>query len=244
MVLLPNLDMDPTLEAMHAAVEREREKEPKRSYLGASSLGHECERNVWYQYNGYPAEPMNHKGYYAVEDGHRSEDLIASRLRMVPGVELVTQDEAGNQFGFTKFDGKFKGHIDGFIRGLLQAPKTPHIWENKAINEKKFADFQKLKQKFGEKNALKEWDFTFYVQAQIYMGEFGLERHYLTACTPGGRAVDSCRTEFNKGQYDSFISKAQRILGAREAPERVSTRKELLVCKWCKFNDECWKEKA
>lgn len=241
MVALPNMDEDPTLFAMREIMEKFEATKQRRGYLGASSIGHPCERQVWYQYNGYPAEPMGFKGICAIEDGHRSEDLIAARLRLIPGIQLETVDENGNQFGFSRFDEKFKGHIDGFIIGLLQAPKTPHIWENKAINEKKFAELKKMIDKFGEKNALQEWDYIFYIQAQIYMGEFDLDRHYLTACTPGGRDVISVRTDLNHEVYKATIAKAQRIISTKTAPERAFHSRAWKDCRWCKFADECWK---
>lgn len=241
MVALPNMDEDPTLLVMIGIMEKAEAAKERRGYLGASSIGAPCERQVWYQYNGYPAEPMKFKGICATQDGHLTEELIASRLRLVPGIQLETVDANGNQFGFSRFDGKFKGHIDGLIFGLLQAPKTAHIWENKSVNEKKFGELQKLIDKFGEKNALKEWDYTFYIQAQIYMGEFDLDRHYLTACTPGGRAILSVRTEFSRDVYNATLAKAERIINAKTAPERAFHSKVWKDCKWCKFAEECWK---
>jgi hypothetical protein len=246
MVALPDMDLDPTLEAMHKAVEARAALEPKRKYLGASVVGQECERNVWYTYNGYPSAPIPAKGLYAIEDGHRTEDLIAERLRLVPGIKLWTVQDNGEQFGFSKFEDKMKGHIDGVIEGLLQSPKTPHIWEHKAVNERKFNELTKLKEKFGEKNALREWDYVYYVQGQIYMGEFDLTRHYLTVSTPGGRDIISCRTEFDRTAYASIMAKAQRIIAAKEPPARISERKEHFKCKGgngyfkCRNYDNCW----
>lgn len=241
MVALNLTEDDPTLLAIKDILEKAEGLKERRGYLGASGIGHPCERQVWYQYNGYPYEPMGIKGIYAVEDGHRSEELLASRLKLVPGVQLATLDENGNQFGFSKFDGKFKGHIDGLIIGLLQAPKTAHIWEAKSVNEKKFGELQKLIEKFGEKNALKEWDYIFYIQSQIYMGEFDLDRHYLTACTPGGRDIISVRTEFDRNIYKATLSKAERIINAKNPPERAFHSKTWKDCRWCKFAEECWK---
>jgi len=102
------------------------------------------------------------------EDGHRTEELTAARLRLVPGIELWTHDENGQQFGFSIFNGEFQGHCDGVIRGLIQAPKSNHVWECKASNERKYVGFQSAKAKFGEKLALKNWNETYFVQAQLY----------------------------------------------------------------------------
>jgi hypothetical protein len=160
---LDSIYVDPTIEAVHRAIEARAAAEPPRTYLGASSLGDRCERKLYYRLNGAPSEPRKASLIYAAEDGHTSEATVAGRLRLVPGLELWTVDEVGKQFGFTDFGGKFAGHIDGVIKGLIQAPSTPHIWENKAANEKKFAEFRSAIQKYGEKQALMNGNYAWYV---------------------------------------------------------------------------------
>jgi CRISPR/Cas system-associated exonuclease Cas4 (RecB family) len=243
MVSLPNMNTDPTLEAMHRAAEARKAEEPQRDYLGASMIGDPCERKVWYTFNGYPRKPIEAKGVYAIEDGYRSEDLVAARLRMVEGIELWTHDENGKQFGFMSEDGKRGGHIDGVILGLLQAPQTPHLWENKAVNEKKFNDLKKLIDSVGEKNALEQWDEIYFVQAQIYMHEFKLDRHYLTVCTPGARDITSCRTEYQPKKYTAIDAKTKRVMNAKTPPVRISEDRAFFRCKWCDFQEVCHAKK-
>lgn len=243
MVALPNVEIDPTLEAIHRSVERIENSRAHRDYLGASVLGHACERFAYYALNNpEQAEPISYKGLFCIQDGHNTEKLIIDRLRMVDGIELWDRDENGNQIGFE--DGKFKGHVDGIVRGLLQAPKTWHIFEAKTCNEKKFNELNKCKEKFGEKSALEAWDFQFYVQAMIYCGKFEMTRHYLICATPGGRDMTSVRTEFDKTFYDNMLRKKDRILNAKSPPTRISEHKSHYLCKWCRFSKFCWKDDA
>lgn len=241
MANLQNFEVDPTLDAVHKAVEAQENSKPKRDYLGASVLGHTCERFPWYALN-HPdkAEPISYKGLYCIADGHNTERLVIERLRLVPGIEIWDRDDSGDQIGFE--DGKFKGHVDFIILGLLQAPKTPHLGEVKCCNEKKFAELQKCKEKYSEKKALEAWDFQFYVQSQIYMGKFELTRHYLICATPGGRDMISCRTEFDKTFYENMLRKKDRILTAKEAPARISEHKSFYLCKWCSYREFCWQD--
>src|SRR5215467_9909271 len=111
---------DPTLLAMHKAIEQHEAAKPPRTYLGASAIGDSCERKLWYGLQGTPREPKRAQAIYAAEDGHRTEDLVAQRLRMIPGIELWTHKPDGKQYGFEDFGGQFKGHADGVIRRLLQ----------------------------------------------------------------------------------------------------------------------------
>ena len=234
--------------------------EPHRTYLGASSIGESCSRRLWYGFNGYERKPIESTGLMAIEDGHKTEDIIAERLRLVPGVKLYTQDENGKQFGFCEqvpllvtrdiidprtgqvtgkqTHGDFKGHYDGVIKGLLQAPKKFHIWENKAVNQKKFDLFRKTKNEIGEKQTLKKWDYTYWAQGQIYMHYEKIDRHYLTVATPGGRDVESCRTEYDKDAALALIEKAKRIIRAIEPPARIGPP-TWFECKFCPFYDVC-----
>ncbi len=236
MVAIPKIQ-DPTLAAMREAMERKNVAERKaRSYLGASLLGQSCSRRIWYSINDYPSEPINSIGLMAIQDGFTSESVLAERLRLVPGIELWTHGEDGEQIGYS--DGRQSGHVDGVILGLLQAPKTPHVWESKACNEKKFKLFQKAKEEHGEKQALAKWDTVYFAQAQLYMHHLELTRHYLTVCTPGARDVDSCRTEYNKDVAEGLISKGNRIISAKGPPERIGGR-DWYECRYCPFREVC-----
>ena len=148
---LESIYSDPTLAAMDRAIEAAEAAKPQRDYLGASSLGDACQRRVWYQFNGAPAEPWKAGTIYKFLDGHATEAVVIERLRMVPGLEVWDRDPTGEQIGGQLFDGRFGWHVDGVVKGLLQAPATPHVLEVKAVNPKKFQDFINIRHKFGDK---------------------------------------------------------------------------------------------
>jgi len=164
---------------------------------------------------------------------------MAAYLRLVDGIELVTHQDDGEQMGFTDFDGRFRGHVDGVIRGLHQAPKAPHVWEHKDTKERKFNEFRKIKTKHGEKDALKHWNVTYYGQAQIYMHYIGCKRHYMTISLSGVRDFDSCRTEYDKGYSENLIQRADRIINGQSIPERISNKPDYWQCRFCDFAEEC-----
>lgn len=240
MVVVRLTEDDPTLESVREKLrEIERNQKP-RNYLGASSVGHPCERKTWYSYHmPHLRKPMEDKGHLATQCGHRAEDTMAAYLRLVDGVELVTHGDDDKQIGFADLGGKFSGHIDGMIRGLLQAPKTVHVWEHKDCNHKKFADFQNLKTRHGEKATLQEWDIVFYGQAQIYMHYMDVTRHYLTVSLSGVRDFDSCRTEYDKEYAKMLIDRADRIIRAKEPLIGISQKKDFYMCRWCDYAEEC-----
>lgn len=243
MVTIPE-QLDPTIEAMKRACENaQNNKTSKRNYLGASIIGKECVRQIWYDYNSTVAAVFDANSLWNFEDGYRVEDLTAERLRLVDGVELWTHDENGQQFGFSALDGKFKGHCDGVIRGLVQAPKALHVWENKSCGQKSFDNFISCRVKFGEKLALKNWNVCYFAQAQIYMHYLNIDRHYLTVALSGGRDYATCRTEYDPEAAQFYIDRADKILKSREPPPRINNKPDFYLCRFCSFANVCHDEK-
>ena len=64
---------DPTIMAMMKAIESAQDK-TMRNYLGASSIGRECARELWYGYNGNTPNYFDAYSLMNFEDGHRTED--------------------------------------------------------------------------------------------------------------------------------------------------------------------------
>lgn len=236
-------EADPTLEAVDRAIEFAAKLEKVRGYVGMSAIGDECRRKLWYNFRW--VKKIQRKAFLikCAERGHMAEDQQASRLRMVDGVSLVTLDEDGKQFEYVDCDGHFCGHSDGKIKGILQAPKTLHIWEHKEREEKFYNALVQLKAKVGEKNALREWDKHYYAQAICYMHYAGIDRHYLTCSVPGGRYTTSVRTDADPAEALVLIEKARRIIKSNDPLSRISTDPEFYYCKhFCEFYDICHQE--
>jgi hypothetical protein len=234
MVALPALAAaDPTLDALRVETERRAAAEVPRPYLGMSSIGRPCERQQWYGFRWAAREAFDCDTLWRFDDGHRSEDVMAARLRLVPGVHLHTIDpRTGQQFGFSDLGGHFRGHADGLITGLLQAPQALHVWEAKAVNDAKLAKLAKLRER-GEKSALAEWDPVYYAQAVLYMAYAEAPRHYLTASSPGVRTMLGVRTDTDLDEARRLRARAERIITAAEPMTGVSTNPAWYECKWC-----------
>lgn len=255
MAKLPDTKMDQTLEAMDEQIVIEYQKKEKpRHYLGASEIGHECWRKLFYSFRNASIKTFdkdeNHAAFYnevkrikAVEDGHYQEILTVKRLRALPYIELHNTDESkgeDEQIGFEMLLGHFRGHVDGIIRGLIQAPKTWHIFEYKSKEQKFVNKLLKLISEIGEKNALQKWDTEYFNQAQIYMHAFKLLRHYMVVGLPGGRGHETCRTDYNKAIAEGIITKAQVIIfNNDDIPEKLRENREFFQCKWCEYSGIC-----
>jgi hypothetical protein len=231
---------DPTLAALDAVIESANDSRP-RPYLGASQIGQPCSRALWFSFRWTTQRHIPAAGLRRIQDGFRGEAVLIDWLRKVPDIELWTVDPENeeNQISIVDCGGHFRGHLDGVIQGLKQAPKTPHVWESKICNESKFNKLRKLITEKGEKNALKEWDETYYAQAQVYMRGTELTRHYLTVATPGCRDIVSCRTAYNKTDADALIKKAETIIAAERPPLKLSDNPSWWQCKLCDHTALC-----
>lgn len=232
--------IDPTLEAMNKAMELKQQLEKPRNYLGASEIGHDCQRYLFYSFRNACKKTISAKGLKAIQDGYDQEAKTIERLRDLPFIQLVNDDGEGNQIGFKALLDHFCGHCDGMILGILQAPKTWHVFEHKSVNEKKFNELKKIIEEKGEKEALYNWDLVYYEQAQIYMHEFQLERHYTVVSTPGGRDHISCRTEYKRTYAERILEKAKSIIFENwTIPDKISDKREFFRCNWCHMKGIC-----
>lgn len=230
---------DPTLAAIDAAIEQAGNTDRPRPYLGASQIGQPCSRALWYSFHWTLPRTIPAAGLRRIQDGFRGEKIMIGWLRSVAGIELWTEDETGGQIGIDDCAGHFRGHLDGVIQGILQSPKTPHVWEHKVCNEAKVNQLKKLKLEKGEKAALQLWDETYFAQAQVYMRGTELTRHYLTVATPGCRDVVSCRTNYDKKAAESIIKRAESIITADRPPLKISENPAWHICKFCDYSGLC-----
>jgi len=233
----------PTIDAVMDTVQKTATEEV-RGYVGCSGLGAECHRQLTYQFWWSASAIFPAQTLMNFEDGHRTEALTNSRFKSTPGIDLREVGPDGRQWGVTALSGHLRGHLDGLIRGVLEAPKTWHVYEVKATNDAKFRKLDRLKIKHGEKDALEVWDWIYFVQAQLYMGLTKTKRHFLVCSTPGGRAMTSVRTEFQKDVFDEALAKAAEIIQADELPPRLAEDPEFWLCRWCQFSDLCHDRKT
>lgn len=236
------MERDPTLEAADRALEEKEAQEKPRAYIGMSSIGSACARKLWYIFRLAGRERFDAATLKRFSDGHRTEALIIDRLRLLDGITLIDRRQDGNQIGYVDLDGHFRGHLDGDISGILQAPKTPHVFEAKTCSDKKMNELKKAIADVGEKNALRKWNPVYYTQGMLYCHYHNRTRHYLVVATPGGRDWIGVRTDHDEAHALQAKARAKRIIAAVEPPERISDDSSYFECRWCSFSGICHKE--
>ena len=246
-----------------AALIAEREATPPRTYLGASRLGHACERALQFEFAGAPKGEPGQKSVRGTdfpangadfggqtlrifEIGHLLEDLAIRWLRAA-GIDLYTRKgnrPDGGQFGFSVAGGRIRGHVDGIIaaapEGLGLA--VPALWECKTMNARNWRACVKdgvTKSK------------------PVYAAQIAVYQAYMEASVPGISAAPAVFTAINKDTaemhhelvpFDADLAqrmsdRAVRILQATDAGDllpRIATSRDFFECRFCPWAERCW----
>ncbi len=225
----------------------ENSKQSSRDYLGASRLGTSCDRALQFEYTDTPKdEDQNFSGKIlrVFQAGHVFEELMIKWLRLA-GINLITQKQNGNQFGFSVAGEKVKGHIDGVI---IDAPTDlnfifPMLWECKSLNDKSWKDVVKK---------------GLVISKPIYAAQVAIYQAYMESQIEGICKNPALFTAINKDTaeihfelipFDQELAqktsdKAVKILCATEAHEllpRIATDSTHFECKFCPWQERCWR---
>lgn len=233
-----------TTDALHRAYQaRVEEAWPcsehdwRRDHLGASLIGHECDRFLWLSFR-WAAKP-NHDGRQLrlFSRGHHEEAWLIRDLREI-GLHVEDRDATGEQ-RVVSWYGHFGGHLDGIVTGLAEDPR-PHVLETKTHNKKSFERLVRL----GVKDAKPEH----YAQMQVYMLGAGLDWAFYLACCKDDDELYAERVKLDRKFAESLVARAKRIIETNVAPSRKLDQNDapcVYVSQdgraWpCQFRDLCW----
>ena len=232
--------------AVDAALGAERAATLPRDYLGASRLGHACERALQFEFARAPkdeGQDFSGRSLRIFAIGHELEDLAIRWLRAA-GLDLVTQKRDGGQFGFSVAGGRIRGHVDGIV---AEAPaalglRTPALWECKTMNAKNWRETV-------AKGVT--------VAKPVYAAQIALYQAYMDATAPGISANPALFTAINKDTaelhhelvpFDADLAQRMsdrgvRILRATDAGEllpRIAANRDFFECRFCPWAERCW----
>jgi len=228
--IIPRPTDTETVRAIYAQYKKRGDAEPIRGYLGASIIGHPCERYLWFSFRACCKGDFSGRMYRLFETGDLAEDRFADNLRSIGATVHVT-DEHGEQFSVSAFGGHFSGHLDGCALGIPEAPKAWHVLEFKTHNSK---NFKKLI-KDGVALAFPKH----HAQMMIYMHYTGMPRALYLAVNKDTDELYSERVRYDTKQAALLVQRAERIIRAQEPPTRISDRPDFWQCKMCNARDIC-----
>lgn len=206
------------------AIEEKMYDTDLRPYLGISYIADNCARKIWYNFRWCSREKIEARKVRLFNRGHREEPIILEDLQKAGVIVLSTQEEC------TAIQGHCKGHSDGRIVNLPDAPKTEHLLEIKTGNDKNF--------KATKKNGVKNQHPVYYGQMICYMREFKLTRGLFIMVNKNDDERYYERVYENKEQADLLFKRAEDIVSTEFPPEKIGNA-NWYQCKYCVHYDVC-----
>ena len=213
---------------IYKTLEDKAAKELPRQHLGASLIGHHCDRFIWLSFRWAFANEFEGRILRLFRRGQDEESKVFQDLTAA-GIEVKPFNN-GKQWSIK--DGHFGGSLDGIIMGgIPEAPLKQHVLEIKTHSKKSFDDL--------EKQGVKKSKPQHYAQMQVYMMHTGIDRAlYFAVCKDDDRIYTE-RVRLDKTEAQRLTDKAQRIIASDRQADPVSRDPSWYQCKMCPGYDLC-----
>jgi hypothetical protein len=207
----------------------EEQQEPPRPHMGASQLGHHCDRWLWLSFRWAVMPKFPGRILRLFRRGQNEEATIVADLKAA-GVDIRAN---GNEQQRISFGCHIGGSVDGIIEsGVPEAPNKRHIAEFKTHSKKSFDEV--------EAKGVQESKPMHYVQMQLYMHGTEIDRAlYVAVCK------DDDRLYIERVRYDAEVAvwalnRGRRIVTSPRMPEPCQgASPSWYQCKFCDGFDIC-----
>jgi hypothetical protein len=193
-----------------------------RQHLGASIIGKECLREIWYIFRWYKKPHFDGRMLRLFKTGYFAEDRICKELEDI-GIKVTDRQKS------TTIMPHFSGSIDGIGTGFSES-KGPHVLEFKTHNAKSFALLDK---------GVMVSKPAHYIQMQTYMGGLGIDRAYYIAVNKDTDELYAERIKYDPAVFDSVKMKAAEVILSTEAPSRITENPAHFACRFCDYKEIC-----
>lgn len=201
-----------------------------RAHLGASVIGHACDRHLWLHFRWAARSRFDGRMLRLFDTGQRAEARFVDELRGI-GIEVHATDEFGRQHRVSAHGGHFGGSLDGAAVGLPEAPKAWHVLEFKTHNDKSFKDLVA--------KGVQEAKPMHYAQMQVYMGLTGMDRALYLAENKNTSELHAERVAADPVACAQLLARAERVITATVPPPKLSTDPAWWECKLCDYQPLC-----
>lgn len=217
-------------QAIYSLHEQRAQTEQERPYLGVSELGEPCARRLYYRFHWMARERFDGRMYRLFDTGHREEARLLDELRAI-GCDVWDRQEDGTQYSVQAFNGHLRGHLDAVVRGLPEAPKTPHVFDVKTVKAKKLAELVK--------NGFAKTYPKYHAQGTAYCGLAEIDRAAFAFVCKDDETIVLERFEFDEAEHDRLMKRAESVIFAAYPPPGISTDPAFWECKYCPAYELC-----
>jgi hypothetical protein len=217
----------------HIADAYRQDEDGFRSHLGASTIGGECGRALWYGFRWFYKPSFSGRILRLFGRGHLEEGRLIA-LMLASGLYVYPQDENGKQFRISNFGGHFGGSGDGVALGVPDVPAGEYcLLEFKTHNNNSFKKLNIGVQQYKPEH---------YTQMQLYMEGLDLKYGLYLAVNKNDDEIYAEiieRDNYTAGQYKE---RANQLIFAPKPPSKINEHPSWYLCKWCDFHEICHKQ--
>lgn len=202
-----------------------------RTHLGASVIGKECARAVYYGFRWFAKRKVGGRMLRLFNRGHLEEGRFIAMLKCI-GADVYQQDEHGKQFAFSHLGGHIGGSGDGVGEKIPGLPAgTRCLLEFKTYAEKYFKELQL--------NGVREYKPEHYKQMQMNMEKMG---HVVSLYMAVNKNNDELYAEWvplNSYHAQEYLTFGEKIVLSPLPPNRISNTPGYYKCKTCEHYNHC-----
>jgi hypothetical protein len=193
-----------------------------RDYIGASSIGSDCLRQIWYQFKGIKAQGVPAKTRRTWAIGKKLEGLVVEWLDNADiGIVVIKKTFTATNMPY------FQGHLDA----VVTFGKASAILEIKTAKDASFKIFVN--------KGLRIWYPQYYAQVQSYMGMSGIHEAFVLVLNKDTSEIADEHVLFDLIFYEKLKEKAEFVYKAVVEPPRINGSPLWFQCKMCKYNKVC-----
>jgi hypothetical protein len=209
---------------INAAIEHKPIPQEGRGYIGLSQVGHDCDRYLYYVHRNAARDPVYPRTIRIWERGDWEE------ARIIEDLENIGCNVRDEQKEISLLGGTIRGHIDGIVNNVPSATETDHLLEIKTMNDASWKQFQK--------KGIKEVNFQYWIQAQVYAHYLKLKRILFVAVNKNTEERCFERIHVKAGIADKYYDRVCSIIALETPPKRIGGP-DWYQCKMCSFKNTC-----
>lgn len=207
-----------------------------RDHLGASVIGNECLRKIWYSFRNIELFKHEPRLIRLWNRGHLEEARFIAMLKSAGvNVEFTNNDK---QFGYSF--GWFGGSIDGIATNVPDLPNETVMLEFKTMSESRFKTFKDK----GVKS-----DCVYYEQLQVNMycmnkqNNSNFKHALFMSVNKNTDEVFAEIVPIDEVLGEQILNKAIDIVNTNEVPLQLKPSKAFFPCKFCEYRAYCFDNK-
>lgn len=224
-----------------------------RSHLGASIIGRECARDIWYSWRWATKKLFSGQMLRLFNRGHIEEGRFIALLLTI-GCQVYQQDGDGKQYRIAHADDHMGGSGDGVVIGLPDlVAGQPALGEFKTHNEKSFSELagsnwrKHLDYKLGLSKTAIQFDGAgvrdakpeHYSQMQVYMRKMQLAVCLYVAVNKNTDDIYCELVALDSTHADVMLERGDKLVDMPGPPKGISESPGYYKCKFCDHMGVC-----